>query len=120
MLLADANMMMLDLVRVMEKFGIRLTVIAWTPWKRQDGTLVVDSCAIYMVGIPSGIFELEKSLKDLHARDATGILWEQPRSDGQGSRPTGGFQGGFHYVGPPNCGHGCILSSYQPKSKLPG
>ena len=46
---------------------------AWYPWKSLEGDPMSDSCGIFFVNLP-GVYTLTKSLRDIHADSATGIL----------------------------------------------
>ena len=73
----DFNMALFMVIPELRSRGVTIDLAAWFPWKRTDGTPCADSCGIFFVKRP-GLYQLKKGLADLHANDASGILWKEP------------------------------------------
>ena len=72
-LMGDFNMSLFRVVPELREKGVMIDLGAWYPWKSLEGEPMSDSCGILFVDLP-GMYTLTKSLRDIHAKDLTGIL----------------------------------------------
>ena len=72
-LMGDFNMSLFRVVPELRSRGLMIDLGAWYPWKSLEGQPMSDSCGIFFVDLP-GVYTLTKSLRDIHAKDFTGIL----------------------------------------------
>ena len=72
-LMGDFNMSLFRVIPELRSRGAVIDLGAWYPWESLEGKPMSDSCGILFVNMP-GVYTLNKSLGDIHARDATGVL----------------------------------------------
>ena len=72
-LMGDFNMPLFRVVPELRSRGLMIDLGAWYPWKSLEGEHMSDSCGIFLVNLPS-VYTLTKSLRDIHADNATGML----------------------------------------------
>ena len=72
-LMGDFNMSLFRVIPELRSRGAVFDLGAWYLWESLKGKPMSDSCGIFFVKMPAG-YTLNKSLGDIHARDATGAL----------------------------------------------
>ena len=73
-MMGDFSLQLFKVVPELRQRGVQIDLAAWFPWKRNDGEPCADSCAIFFLNRP-GQYKLTKGLKDLHSKDAGGLLF---------------------------------------------
>ena len=81
-LMGDFGVALFCVIPELRSRGVTIDLAAWFPWKRVDGTPCADTCGIFFIDRP-GSYHLCKGLTDLHANDASGILWSTPECKSQ-------------------------------------
>ena len=104
LLCTDANMALLLVMEELRSSGVHADTLAWWPWRLEDGSKGMDSCAIILINHPGShkpTFGLEKLKNDTLWRDANLLP----------SRVEGGQLRDHH-------GFGQLTTAYLPKGKF--